>query len=80
MLTDLDFTLEKRSLSLSGHKTSVSMERLFWLTLEKMAHEQATSMQALIESVDRTRQTNLSSALRVTILSSLLDSNSHEQS
>jgi len=59
----------KRSLSIAGHRTSVALEQEFWDGLEAMAAERALPLAALIEAIDRLRQTpNLSSALRVAVL------------
>jgi predicted DNA-binding ribbon-helix-helix protein len=59
----------KRSLSIAGHRTSVALEQDFWDGLEAMAAERSVTLVALIEELDRSRQTpNLSSALRVAVL------------
>ena len=55
----------KRSLSLMGHKTSVSLENAFWEVLEKAAEARGISLAHLVREVDATRMGNLSSALRV---------------
>ncbi|CAK0752405.1 hypothetical protein CCP2SC5_180018 [Azospirillaceae bacterium] len=73
-MTAEDGVLLKRSVTISGHSTSVSMERLFWVTLKDIAIKRRKTLQALIEEVDQTRAGNLSSALRVYILKTLLES------
>lgn len=64
----------KRSVSLHGHRTSVSLENAFWRVLEQAAHDQNISLSALIRQVDETRQGALSSALRLYALKSKIDS------
>ena len=62
--------LVKRSLSLSGHRTSVALEPEFWAVLDQMATERALSFAALVASIDakRTPDRPLASALRVAAL------------
>jgi predicted DNA-binding ribbon-helix-helix protein len=61
--------LEKRSLSLAGHKTSLALEPEFWSALEAMATERNLPLATLIREIDERRQgSNLSSAVRVEIL------------
>lgn len=56
----------KRSLSIAGHRTSVSLEDGFWDALKQIAANQDRSVTALIAEVDLARgETNLSSALRL---------------
>ena len=56
---------QKRSVSLHGHKTSVSLEKAFWDVLQEAAHIQNISLSHLIKNIDETRKGNLASALRV---------------
>lgn len=56
---------QKRSLSLHGHKTSVSLEIAFWNVLEKAACSQNISLSKLIKGIDENRKGSLSSALRL---------------
>jgi len=66
LLIDQELTLfQKRSVNLYGHKTSVSLERAFWDTLEEAARFQTISLAQLIKEVDETRHGNLASALRI---------------
>ncbi|AFW01264.1 aryl-sulfate sulfotransferase [Gluconobacter oxydans] len=62
--------LIKRSLSLSGHRTSVALEPEFWAVLDQMAAHQNLSFSALVASIDakRTPDRPLASALRVAAL------------
>ena len=72
-LTPRRSALVKRSLTISGHRTSVSLEDAFWRQLEILAAKRAQSMSALIAEIDATRgQANLSSAIRVFVLESAL--------
>ena len=58
----------KRSVVVSGHRTSVSLETPFWEVLTQIAKEQNMSLNKLITEVDRQRDGNLSSALRIYVL------------
>ena len=61
--------MDKRSLSISGHRTSIALEPEFWAALELMAAQSGQTMAALIRSIDANRQTaNLSSAARLAVL------------
>lgn len=62
----------KKSVSLHGHKTSISLEKAFWLALEKSACDQGISLSQLIQNIDENRQGNLASALRLYVLSEAL--------
>lgn len=61
----------KRSVSVAGHPTSVSLEQEFWDALKTIANRQGRSVQDLIAKVDKTRDGGLSSALRVHVLKTL---------
>lgn len=59
----------KRSLSIAGHRTSVSLEEIFWSELRAIAEQRAMSVAALVAEIDAARaEANLSSALRVFVL------------
>ena len=60
----------KRSVSIAGHRTSVSLEEPFWDALRDIAKARKTSINKLITEVDAKRapDTGLSSALRVFVL------------
>jgi predicted DNA-binding ribbon-helix-helix protein len=61
--------LEKRSLSIAGHRTSIALEPEFWAALDAMAKEDGQPLAALIRSIDGSRATaNLSSAVRLAVL------------
>jgi len=62
--------MKKRSITLKGHRTSVTLEAEFWDALEAIANTRKTSLQKIAEEIDATRgESNLASALRVYILS-----------
>ena len=61
--------MDKRSLSIAGHRTSIALEPEFWAALEIMAAEKSQTMAGLIRDIDENRQTaNLSSAVRLAVL------------
>jgi predicted DNA-binding ribbon-helix-helix protein len=56
----------KRSVTLNGHKTSVSLENEFWDALREIAERANLPLPRLMEQVDKDRTTcNLSSAIRI---------------
>ena len=61
-------SLRKHSVIIAGHATSFSLEEEFWRDLRVVARLRRVSMNALIASIDATRQGNLSSALRLFVL------------
>ncbi|QIK97263.1 ribbon-helix-helix domain-containing protein [Sphingomonas sp. HDW15A] len=59
----------KRSITIAGHETSISLEPIFWSALEKAAAERGVPLNALVAEVDvermeRASPPNLTSALR----------------
>lgn len=70
--------LRKRSVTIAGHRTSLSLESAFWDVLKEIAATRRLSLNRLIEEIDRERQEqegapNLSSAARVFVLNFLRD-------
>ncbi|MBL8670801.1 MAG: ribbon-helix-helix domain-containing protein [Alphaproteobacteria bacterium] len=57
--------MRKRSVTIAGHRTSVSLEAAFWQALKDAARARGISVAALVEEIDTRRAGNLSSALRV---------------
>jgi|BEDMetMinimDraft_2_1075160.scaffolds.fasta_scaffold15110_3 predicted DNA-binding ribbon-helix-helix protein len=59
--------LEKRSVRIAGHRTSVALEPEFWAALEALAAAREQGLAALIAAIDRDRSPGqgLASALRV---------------
>ena len=61
--------MEKRSLSIAGHRTSLALEPAFWAGLEAMAQARRTTVPQMIREIDTGREgANLSSAVRVAVL------------
>jgi predicted DNA-binding ribbon-helix-helix protein len=58
-------TLKKHSVKLCGHSTSITIEDIFWDSLQLIAQQKNMPLKKLIEQIDEARQGNLSSALRV---------------
>lgn len=59
----------KRSLTISGHRTSVSLEDDFWEALKDMSADEGLSVAALIRQIDASRRgRSLSSAIRSAVL------------
>lgn len=63
--------MKKRSLLIMGHATSISLEDEFWESLKEISVEKTQSIQELIEQIDLTRTSNLSSAVRLFVLNHL---------
>lgn len=64
----------KRSFTISGHRTSLSLETPFWDVLKTMAADQQIALARLIAQIDETRgEAGLSSAVRVHVLKYLQD-------
>ncbi len=61
--------MQKRSLNIAGHRTSIALEPEFWAVLEQIAADRELSMAGLVAEIggNRTR-TNLSSEIRVTVI------------
>ena len=63
----------KRSVTIAGHQTSISLEPLFWAAVEQAAAARQLPLSALIAEVDAVRiladdPPNLASALRTWVL------------
>jgi predicted DNA-binding ribbon-helix-helix protein len=63
----------KRSVTIAGHATSISLEPLFWAALERAAAVRSLPLNALIAELDALRilaqdPPNLASALRTWLL------------
>ena len=61
----------KRSVVVAGHRTSVSLENVFWDHLRKIAKSHRISINELVTQIDQSRDGSLSSAIRVFILEDL---------
>ena len=62
--------LIKRSISLSGHRTSIALEPEFWAALEKLSTRHNMTLAAFIQRIDaeRAHVQPLASSLRVCAL------------
>ncbi|MFD1507969.1 ribbon-helix-helix domain-containing protein [Lacimonas salitolerans] len=60
----------KRSLTLQGHRTSVSLEEAFWQAFREIAAEQSKPINALAAEIDASREEDigLASAIRLYVL------------
>ncbi|MEM7637203.1 MAG: ribbon-helix-helix domain-containing protein [Pseudomonadota bacterium] len=59
----------KRSVTIAGHRTSLSLEPEFWDALNALATVRNVPLAGLVAAIDEARgRTNLSSALRVAVL------------
>ena len=62
----------KRSITIKGHSTSVSLEAAFWDALNEIAKKRDISIASLVAEIDANRsseiKTGLSSAIRIFVL------------
>ena len=66
--------IAKHSLTIAGHRTSISLEQAFWDALREIADARRLSLAALIGEIDASRgAANLSSAIRVFVLARARD-------
>ena len=67
--------MKKRSITVAGHRTSLTLEDEFWAELGGLAKKRKQSMNELVTAIDKDRdlKINLSSALRLFVLHSLKD-------
>ena len=65
----------KHSLTLKGHRTSVSLEDLFWREFRRIAAEEGKPINALASEIDAGRdpEVGLASSIRVFVLRKLLE-------
>lgn len=66
--------MQKRSVTIARHRTSISLEKEFWEILESISLEKNTSIPKLLEIIEKQcdRQ-NLTSAIRVFCINHLND-------
>lgn len=69
---------QKRSVTLKGHRTSITLEEEFWSALKDIAQDKGISFNELISQIDNARidgdtldDIGLSSAIRVFVLKEL---------
>ena len=66
--------ITKRSIVVGGHKTSISLEDIFWNALKDLATEKNIPLSEMVDSIDKTRDgINLSSSLRQHIMQHYYD-------
>ena len=62
----------KRSITIKGHSTSISLEATFWDALNEIAKKRDISIASLVAEIDTNRssetKTGLSSAIRIFVL------------
>lgn len=63
----------KHSVTLKGHRTSISLEEAFWQELRRIASEKSLPINQLVAEIDVERGTDagLASAIRVYVLREL---------
>lgn len=77
-MTDIYHPPVKHSVEIAGHKTSISLEPLFWELLQDEASERGIPVNALIARIDAERvkaetPPGLASAIRVWLMTQLVD-------
>ncbi|MEQ5868960.1 ribbon-helix-helix domain-containing protein [Sagittula sp. NFXS13] len=65
----------KHSLTLQGHRTSVSLEDVFWREFRRLAEEEGMALNALAAAIDEARDPDvgLASSIRVYVLHRLIE-------
>ncbi|MGB1864493.1 MAG: ribbon-helix-helix domain-containing protein [Candidatus Puniceispirillum sp.] len=63
--------MKKRSVTIHGHRTSISLEDPFWDSLNDIAAKRGQSLASLISEIDKNRDGGLSSALRLFVFAEL---------
>ena len=63
--------MQKRSLTIHGHRTSISLEEPFWVALNDIAKARQQSVASLVQMIDQERVGGLSSAIRMFILAEI---------
>lgn len=65
--------MDKRSMTIAGHRTSVALEPEFWAVVEALATARGLSLSAFVAEIDgaRSPERNLASALRVAALAAV---------
>jgi predicted DNA-binding ribbon-helix-helix protein len=59
--------MKKHSLTIDGHRTSISLEDEFWEGLNQIALEQQQPLINIVKEIDENRVGSLSSAIRIFI-------------
>ncbi len=79
-MSDIYHPPRKHSVEIAGHKTSISLEPLFWDMLNARAQEEGVPLNALIARIDAERiladtPPGLASAIRVWLVAQMIDWN-----
>ncbi len=62
-------SVAKRSVTIAGHKTSITLEDAFWSGLKEIANRRDISVSDLLAAIDSEREEgNLSSTIRLFVL------------
>ena len=74
----------KRSVEIAGHKTSISLEPLFWAMLRQAADDEHVPVNALVARIDAERiragtPPGLAGAIRLWLVARLLSSDQRDQ-
>jgi predicted DNA-binding ribbon-helix-helix protein len=73
----------KRSITIAGHETALTLEPIFWDALRTAASGQALPLNALVARIDAERLTassppNLASAIRQWLFANMLNENTSQ--
>lgn len=72
-MLDIDAArLERHSVTIAGHSTSLSIERGFWLEFKRLAQRESVSIAELVRQLDEARAGSLSGAIRSYVLQEVL--------
>ncbi len=63
--------IRKYSVTVEGHKTSISLEPAFWRALTVIAARRGMAVNRLLAEIDQDRTGNLSSTVRLFVLDDL---------
>lgn len=67
--------VRKISISIRGHRTSISLESEFWTTFRQLCAREGRPTTDVLVEIDSTRTGNLSSAIRLWVLARLRATN-----
>jgi len=66
-----DAKLEKHSVTIAGHRTSISLEKCFWRHLRTEAKRRGLSINEIVRLLDEARSGSLSGAIRAFVLQTI---------
>lgn len=75
--SSFNLKLQKRSVRLAGHPTSLSLEEEFWDVLEAAAEADGVPLARLLNQIDQERDGPLASSARVYAIRRLLEEVEH---